>query len=71
MTKKELKFSFDAPLNMQDTELQTLGCRQANPDICGSNGLPDVCAFVSKDGICRKPSRAWKKQYEKLKRLVQ
>lgn len=48
---------FNAPLNELDTELQTYGCRQNNPDICGNNGLAGVCAFVSKDGICRKP---WK-----------
>ena len=38
-----------------------------NPDICGNNGLSGICAFASDDGICRKPSRAWKKQYQKLK----
>jgi hypothetical protein len=29
--------------------------------------MPDICAFVCEDGICRKPSRAWKRQYQKLK----
>lgn len=67
MNKTELVISFKAPLNEADTESQTYGCRQNNPDICGNNGLEDVCAFVSKDGICRKPSRAWKRQYQKLK----
>lgn len=60
MNEKELRIPFNAPLNEADTELQTYGCRQNNPDICGNNGLAGVCAFVSKDGICRKPSRAWK-----------
>lgn len=63
------KVPFDAPLNDKDRETQTYGCRQNNPDICGSNGLVGICAFVSDDGICRKPSRAWKKQYTKLKAL--
>ncbi len=67
MKEKELKISFNAPFNDLDTETQTYGCRQNNPDICGNNGMPDICAFVCEDGICRKPSRAWKRQYQKLK----
>ncbi len=67
MNEKELRIPFNAPLNEQDTETQTYGCRQNNPNICVNNGLSDICAFVSKDGICRKPSHAWKKQYQKLK----
>ena len=67
MKEKELKISFNAPLNDLDTETQTYGCRQNNPDICGNNGMPDICAFVCEDGICRKLSRAWKRQYQKLK----
>ena len=67
MKEKELKISFNAPLNDLDTETQTYGCRQNNHDICGNNGMPDICAFVCEDGICRKPSRAWKRQYQKLK----
>ena len=61
------KISFNAPLNPYDTETQTFGCRANNPDICGNNGLYDVGAFVTDDGICHKPSRAWKKQFQKLK----
>ena len=34
--------------------------------MCGNNGIPGVCAFVSDDGICKKPSRAWKKKYHQL-----
>jgi hypothetical protein len=64
---KTLKVPFDAPLNELDSEVQTFGCRQKNPDICGNNSLPDVCAFATDDCICRKPSRAWKRQYEILK----
>ena len=37
-----------------------------NPDICANNELEGVCAFCTEDHICYKPSRAWKKQYEKL-----
>ena len=67
MTEKELKIPFNAPLNELDTETQIIGCRQNNPGICGNNGLPVVCAFANEDDICRKPSRAWKKQFQKLK----
>ena len=67
MTKKGLNITYSAPLNEQDTENQTYGCRANNPDICANNGLDGVCAFVSKDCICRKPSRAWKKKYTELK----
>ena len=28
--------------------------------------LEGVCAFVTHDGICRKPSDAWKRQFNKL-----
>ena len=62
-----LRIPFNAPLNSVDSATQTYGCRQNNPDICGNNGLPGICAYASEDHICRKPSRAWKKQYDKLK----
>jgi hypothetical protein len=67
VTEKELRVPFNAQLHEQDSESQTYGCRQNNPDICGSNSLEGVCAFVTDDHICRKPSRSWKKQYQKLK----
>lgn len=63
---KALHIKFDAPLNELDTENQTYGCRANNPDICSNNSKPGVCAFSSDDFVCRKPSRAWKKQYNKL-----
>lgn len=66
MNVKDLKVSFNAPLNEQDTEVQTFGCRANNPDICANNSINNVCAFTSDDCICKKPSRAWKKQYNKL-----
>ena len=67
MRDKKLVIPFNAPLNPQDTESSTYGRRQNNPDICGNNGLPNVCAFARPDAICQKPSRAWKRQYTKLK----
>ena len=60
------RISFSDPLNAQDTEVQTYGCRANNPDICGNNGLDGICAFVRDDHICKRPSRAWKKQFQKL-----
>ena len=66
MNIKDLKVPFNAPLNEIDTERQTYGCRANNPDICANNPITDICAFTSEDCICRKPSRAWQKQYHKL-----
>ncbi|WP_101908557.1 hypothetical protein [Marasmitruncus massiliensis] len=63
---KELRVPFNSPLKTNDTPFQTIGCRHTNPDICGSNGLANICAFSREDGICRKPSSAWKKQFAKL-----
>ena len=67
MVEKQLKVSFSAPLNDLDAELQTFGYRANNADICANNSIPGICAFTSKDCVCRKPSRTWKKQYFKLK----
>lgn len=64
---EKLKIPFNAPLNKLDTEMQTYGCRQNNPDICKNNGLQGICAFVCDDKICRKPSRLWKQKYRELK----
>ena len=58
---------FNAPINIGDTETQTWGCRQSSPEICRNNSTPELCAFVTEDCICYKPSRAWRKQYNKLK----
>ena len=71
MSTKVNKIPYNAPLNELDTESQTVGCRANNPDICANNALPGICAFTSEDGICRKPSRAWKKQYNVLKEARQ
>lgn len=62
----EYKFGFSDPLNQNDTENQTYGCRANNPNICANAYLDGVCAFVREDHICLKPSRAWKKQYKQL-----
>lgn len=67
MDSKQLKVPFQAPLKKNDTDQQTEGCRANNPDICAYSHALEVCAFVSSDGICRHPSKAWKKQYQKLK----
>lgn len=66
MRARELQIPFSAALHVEDTETQTFGCRANNPDICGNNGLSGICAFVNEDFLCRKPTRAWKKQYFKL-----
>lgn len=57
---KELKIAFTAPLQKGDTESQTYGCRANTPDICGSNGIPNIFAFASIDCICKTPSKALK-----------
>lgn len=59
--------AYHAPLNLDDTEKQTVGCRHTQPAICSKNSLVNVCAFVRKDGMCLAPPASWKKQYHKLK----
>ncbi len=54
MNKKDLSIPFNVLLHSQDTELQAYVCRANNPDICGNNGLPNVCAFSSEDCFCKK-----------------
>ena len=65
-----IKISFHAPLNEKDTEEQTYGCRANNPDICFYNSS-SCCALTKEDCICTRPSRAWKKQYQKLKKEME
>lgn len=62
----KIKVSFNAPLQPGDTTETMAGCRANNPGICKNNGIPEVCAFECTDGICRAPSKAWKKQFLKL-----
>lgn len=38
----------DMPLREGDTEIQTVGCRHTNPDICAKNGLHGKCALPIK-----------------------
>lgn len=63
---KALRFKQSSPLNPGDTETQTYGCRATNPDICANCYMDKVCAFVTEDHICYKPSKAWPKAYAKL-----
>lgn len=63
---KKYQVPFNAPLSINDTESCTFGCRANNPDICGNNGLDGICAFVTPNHICKRPSKAWKKQFRKL-----
>ena len=64
---KELCIPIRSPLNELDTEKQTYGCRQSNPDICGYCYIEGTCAFASNDKICKHPSAKWKKIYKELK----
>jgi hypothetical protein len=57
----------NAPLDEYDTATETHGCRHTNPDICGNNGLSAICAFVTKNQICKKPPRSWAAQFKALK----
>ena len=66
MKKQDLIVKKDR-LNKENTIDKTYGCRHSNPEICSNNGIPDMCAFCSKDNICKKPPRLWKRMYEELK----
>ena len=67
---RELRIPFSHRLHEMDTAEQTFGCRHSNPDICGSHSIADICAFTSSDLICHRPSKAWAKQYKKLKEAI-
>jgi len=62
----KLVFSPNAPLNTNDSPLQTYGCRCRTYQSCASNSMEDICAFVTTDTICLKPPTRWAKQYEEL-----
>ena len=49
---------------------RTVGCRQSQPNTCGRNSLPTVCAFARADGICLAPPTTWKRQYAMLSQQV-
>ena len=63
----KLRIPFSERLHELDTAEQTFGCRHSNPDICGSNSISGICSFTRSDHLCLKPSKAWPKQYLKLK----
>ncbi|HIA33041.1 MAG TPA: hypothetical protein EYN83_07460 [Nitrospinaceae bacterium] len=65
-----LHVDVNAALKPQDSPCQTYGCRHRSPDTCGNNSLENVCAFVTTDNICKKPSFVWAKQYEKLSNIA-
>jgi len=67
--RKDLHFPSDVPLFDEDTETQTYGCRQKNPHTCKSHMMAGICAFMTDDNVCKKPSRTWAKQYALLKAL--
>jgi len=58
---------FHKPIHPKDTETQTVGCRLTNPNTCGKNRLPTVCAFSRSDGICSDPPKTWPAQFKRLK----
>jgi len=62
-----LKLDQWRPLDINETELQTVGCRHSSPNICKNNRTEKKCAFVRTDNICLLPPRDWKKMYHKLK----
>lgn len=37
--KNDKKVPFSAPLHEKDSDIETVGCRANNPDICSNNGL--------------------------------
>lgn len=59
--------TFDKPLQLDDSDKQTIGCRHTNPDICAKNSMPGKCALTSKTNICLTPPRSWAKKYWQLK----
>lgn len=44
---------FNAPLNELDTETQTFGCRQNNPDICSGNSIPGFVLLHQRMGFVK------------------
>ncbi len=64
--KLRQKNIFHEPLKPADSDTQTEGCRHSNPDNCASHSLPNICAFVRRDGMCLRPPRSWPKRYKLL-----
>jgi len=65
--KSDNRSEFHAPLREGDTRAETVGCRHTHPNFCAKNLMPNICAFVREDGICKSRPRSWPKQYEKLR----
>lgn len=63
---KKLRYKFNDPLDDEDKEDKTLGCRAFQPDFCSDYGSSG-CALTNESGICTCPRKSWKKQYHKLK----
>ena len=61
--------AFHGALQLGDTETTTVGCRHTNPDICGKNQMPKVCAFARADGMCSAPPASWPRQFRRLQVL--
>jgi hypothetical protein len=59
--------AFHRPLHPKDTEAETYGCRNTQPDFCARLQVPKLCAFARSDGMCKAPPVSWKKQFHKLK----
>ena len=62
---------YHAPIHPLDTVKQTHGCRHYNPDNCGKNSLPGICAFDRDDGMCLSPPKSWPKQFKRLMELTE
>ncbi len=67
MKDNKLHFNLSDPLNKQDSETQTYGCRANNPDICKFCFVENICAFVRDDNICLRPSKKWNQYFKELK----
>jgi hypothetical protein len=62
-----MKIDQKRPLSEFDTELQTLGCRHSNPNVCKNNSTEGKCAFVRDDNICLLVPSSWRKIFMELK----
>lgn len=63
---KKSKNDHKRPLQEDETDSLTIGCRHSNPDICAKHSMPGICAFVSSDNRCYAPPASWKGLYQRL-----
>jgi len=68
--RMEIVVPFNYSIIISDTQIKTWGCYQSNLETYANNVTPEICAFITDDFICRKPSRACIKQYNKLKQVI-